>query len=731
MSSKGKVPESVARCVAALKGAKSDNDKFASLFIVTKLIKADECDNHSLKLLYDAIGFDFLNRLLRSTDVPQDCPPFIYKSVALSIVSCFCGVPEIVESQSILSIIPVLLDIVSTSDTEDMEDNLMLVSDCYTCLQAIAGLEAGRKALLSKGCMAKLTEVYVEEMFRHDEALQLLVHLSSNQGKVLWDGQEEAFKQIMNRLANEFNSETTDRKFELCKILAVFLANSPRMSVADLQKEDWPQHTLLTLESLLCSRIGTSQRDSALLLIARLLEIMGISWGLKYGPNPRQFLLLLVNLACVEVRMKLEDRTLEQAIESADILVACYSVVELFITFMTSQGFLDFDAKQREQAYCALKGAVGAILSVLHQTDQEFSHEWTVPSTDRRTQFVCASIRILGSWLSEETSSMKEEVCSVLPFIITVCSRLYEDRKLGTTSNDMPDPLRFMLPAFCHLAAEDAPRKIMLSQKLPHLLYDYLLYQWGIFSKWLAMQPTVAADWLHIETTPEEDEIAEASRPESEPAIILVCGVFMNLAVLEPELVATDPVFAQLLKFCITNLPPLQHRQDFVVLLGNVAILGLLLLRHHTWKYAQGDSAVFRYIQGTVSFLWDAHNSEESCDSLSLVISLRYKKDWPDLAELWFLGMQGLSNVMSKLDWIVEFIVDSGWPHEMMKSLSRIVAGAIDANTRTAYEDFLCCLLRAQPAKVKAVVLENRGRHTCRTHSMKQLLALLDANTPV
>lgn len=82
---------------------------------------------------------------------------------------------------------------------------------------------------------------------------------------------------------------------------------------------------------------------------------------------------------------------------------------------------------------------------------------------------------------------------------------------------------------------------------------------------------------------------------------------------------------------------------------------------------------------------------------------------------------------MTKLDWIVEFIVDSGWPQEIMKSLSRIVAGAIDANTRTAYEDFLCCLLRAKPDKLKAIILDNRGRHTCRTHSLKQLLALLDA----
>ena len=645
------IPESVKRCVATLKAAKSDNDKFASLFVVTKLIKAEECNQQCLKLLYDAIGFSFLDRLLRSTEVPQDCPPFIYKSVALSIVSCFCGVSEIVESPSILSIIPVLLDIVSMSDEEAMEDNLMLISDCYTCIQAIAGLEAGRRALIEKGCVDKLTDIYVEENFRHDEALKMLVYLASHQGRQLWIGKEAAFKQLIARLANEFTAESTEKKFELCRMMAIMLGNSPAIPVAELLKEDWPKETLLDLEKVLCSKIGTSQRDAALQLIARILELFGIKWGLQLGPNPRQFLLLLVNLACVEVRMKLEDKTLDQALDSSDILVACYSIVELFVAFMTSQSFLDFDSKQREQAYCALKGAVGAILSLLHHIDQDQGEGgWKGSVTDRRMQFVCASIRILGSWLAEETSSMKEEVCAVLPFIISICSRMYQERKAGTA--DLLDPLRFMLPAFCHLAAEDETRKIMLEHKMPDLLYDYLLYQWGIFKQWLAQQPTVASDWLHVETA-EQEAVAEAARPDSEPAIILVCGIFMNLAVLEPELVATDAVFAQLLKFCITTLPTVVHRQDFVVLLGNVAVLGLLLLRHHTWKYLNGDSAVFKYIQGCVSFLWDAHNSEESCDTLSLVISLRYKKDWPDVAELWFLGMQVSL-------WLLLFLKDIG-----------------------------------------------------------------------
>lgn len=723
MSADQKVTKSVLQCVEALKSAKTDNDKFASLFVVTKLIKANECDKHCLKALYDAIGFEFLNRLLRSEEVPEDCPPFIYKSIAMSIVSCFCSVQEIVQSPAIISIIPVLLEIVGMSDDEAMEENLMLVSDCYACLEAIAGSATGRKALLERDMLVNLADIYVEEMFRHDQALHLLTQLVSFEGKQLWTGNEDLFRKVMTRVAHEFSDDSTERKFELCRIMAVLLGNSPSSLIREYLDDDWPKKTLLTLEGMLCSRLGTAQRDNALVLTGRLLELFGIRWGLRSGPNPRQFLLLLVNLACVEVRMKLEDKTLDQAMDLADVLVGCYMIIENFITFMTTQEFLEFDSKQREQAYCALKGAVGAILSVLHQTSLDHDSRWEVALSDRKTQFICAAVRVLGSWLSEETTSMKDEVSAVLPFVIQFCKRMFEEMKNGNP--DAPDALRFVLPAFCHLTAEDKPRKIMLEQKTMQLLYDYLMYQWKIFSLWLTKQPNVASDWLHLETA-EQEMIAEKNRPESEPAVILTCGIFMNVAVLEPELVATDPVFAQILKFCISNVPILVHRQDFVVLLGNAAVLGLLVLRHLSWKHTNGDSAAFRFIQGCVSFLWDAHNSEDSADSLSLVISLRYKRDWPDLAELWFLGMQALSNVMGKLEWIVDFIVDSGWPQEMMKSLARIISGAIDANTRTAYEDFLCCLVRAQPAKVKAVIMENGGKKTCRTHSMKQLIALLD-----
>ena len=123
----------------------------------------------------------------------------------------------------------------------------------------------------------------------------------------------------------------------------------------------------------------------------------------------------------------------------------------------------------------------------------------------QKKYFVCATIRILGAWLSEETMAMREEVYEILPFILDISNDTFESQKLtklsllpGRGSTDFsdftapdscammqrqpgkqvimlfwikkpmvdvnelppqysdqvtPDTLRFLLPALCHLIA--------------------------------------------------------------------------------------------------------------------------------------------------------------------------------------------------------------------------------------------------------------------------------------
>ncbi len=148
--------------------------------------------------------------------------------------------------------------------------------------------------------------------------------------------------------------------------------------------------------------------------------------------------------------------------------------------------------------------------------------------------FVCATVRILGAWLSEETSALREDVYDILPFILTLANETFEAQKLaklqtlpgrGSTdlsnftpesavkqgkystyfltttcglisqqilgSQETPDTLRFLLPALCHLVAEDKPRTIVMEMKLHETLYTYLSFHWSIFDSfkhWLKEQ---------------------------------------------------------------------------------------------------------------------------------------------------------------------------------------------------------------------------------------------------
>lgn len=105
----GEISDGVKKCIAILKNATTDTERFAALFMVTKLAKGKDCKTAAKKAIFEAIGFEFLKRLLLTTDVPVDCPPSIYKSVALSILTCFCDEAKVATHPAMLANIPLTI----------------------------------------------------------------------------------------------------------------------------------------------------------------------------------------------------------------------------------------------------------------------------------------------------------------------------------------------------------------------------------------------------------------------------------------------------------------------------------------------------------------------------------------------------------------------------------------------------------------------------------------------
>lgn len=713
------VSEPVKKCCAILKNASNDTEKFAALFMVTKLIKAKDCKTAAKTMIFESIGFQFLKRLLLTTDVPVDCPPSIYKSVALSVLTCFCNEKELATHPEMLANIPVFLDIVQQADDDD--DNLIIVGEAYGCLKAIAEYEPGQEALINAGAVTKMSEIYASQSFQTDEALNILVVLANKYGAKVWDAQNpKAFHSIVTKIALDFETDHDERKFELCSILSSLLFNCHSKLVAETaSNEIWPQSIYKGLTDILTSKIGKAQRNPAVILAAAMMELLGVEWALSDEENPKKFFLLLIQLAAIEVRMQLEGKSLQQAFANGELVTACYIILEISLTYIALDQ-LELDQKEKQTLYTGLKGAFSAVLSLLTKVSND-KNSTQLPENHK--SFVCATIRVLASWLAQETSAMRPQIYQILPFVLNLANETFYTAKTNRTEKNNQktvDVLRILLPALCHLTVEDEARKLLLKNDQHKVLLDLLEHHWSIVH--YKRPPVPRSERLKVLSQPPQElspELLEEMK-DSRTAMVSTCNIFMNITVLEAKLVEDSPVFNGLMKFVFESLPELKNAPENLVLHGNLAVLGLLLLKQQSKKIKQNDFSICRYIQATIRFLWDAYIVEESNDPTALVVSIAYKEYWFELMELWFLGMQTMAGVLALVPWISDFAIESGWAEGIVQTLRKVKVGTLPANVKSAYEDFMCRLVDANPGVVP-VLKKADALKMCRNHRFMEL----------
>lgn len=717
------ISEPVKKCIELLKTSKNDSQKFAALFMVTKLVKAKDCTPTAKLALFEAIGFKFLKKLLKSENVPDDCPPAVYKSVALSILTCFCQCEELATHHDMLENIPVFMEIVETADDEDYDDNLIIVSEAYSCLQNIANHEPGQKALLAVGAIGKMSQIYSQQSFQTDEALNLLVTLANKFGPAAWTSDPKPFNALVQRIALDMETDHTERKFELCTILASLIFSCRRDVIAPSlpNEEIWPESCYKGLTDILKSKIGKNQRDPALKLAAQVIELIGIEWTLSDAEDPKKFYLLLLQLAAIEVRMQMDERSFKQAVANADLITACFIILELSVNYMATDQ-LDLEQKEKQQIYTALKGAFNAVLSVLTKLDKDKAKD---SLAGKEKAFAIAMVRVLCSWLAQEATAMRPGIYTILPFVLQLANAsFYECRTHHVEKRDGERPgdiLRVMMPALCHLAVEDKSRAIMFAKKQDEVLFESLEFYFSIAH--YKRPPIPRAERLARMNDPDPVLTAEQLEDmrDARAAIVSLCNIFMNLTVLEVKVVENSELFDRLLTFIFESLPILKEIPENLVMHGHLAILGLLLLKQQAKKVKKNDFTICRYVQATIRFLWDAYIVDESNDPTALVVAMAYKENWNEIAELWFLGMQTMSAILALIPWISEFALESGWAEGIVETLKKVKIGTLPPNVKSAFEDFLCSLVAANEAAVVPVLKKADALRVCRNHRLMEL----------
>lgn len=334
---------------------------------VTKAVKAGDIDAKTRRRIFDAVGFTFPNRLLTTKEAPDGCPDHVLRALGVALLACFCSDPELAAHPQVLNKIPILSTFLTTRGDPDDAARRSMIDDTYQCLTAMAGTPRGPRHLIAGGTVSALCQAYLGHGYGFDQALALLVGLLAAAETQCWKEAEPDLLAVLRGLSEDFQKAEDASKFELCQLLPIFLPPTtvPSECLRDLQAG---------LARILGSKLSSWQRNPALKLAARLAHACGSDW-IPAGSSGSKFLALLVNLACVEVRLALEETGTEV---KEDVVTACYALMELGIQECTRCEQSLLKEPQKVQLVSIMKEAIGAVIHYLQQVRVQWPTEESV-----------------------------------------------------------------------------------------------------------------------------------------------------------------------------------------------------------------------------------------------------------------------------------------------------------------------------------------------------------------
>lgn len=318
---------------------------------------ANQLDKSTLKRIFEAVGLNLPARLLvtavRGTDT-SSLPPHELLSLGTALLAALSTDPDMASHPQLLATIPILLGILadgpasqhqqhhaedaeprckkqpsgsvspdnSHADAEGCKDSKKerdddseasqeqgcnrdeaMAADCYQVLTAVCMLPKGPEQLLSRGAIPALCQaVEQNQPCSQDKGLALLSCLLSSRIKdKLWSKHSAELLSVFVRLSKDFCQASDEARLDMCAQLVHFLPPF----LAKAESEELRRVVVCVwaaLRPMLQSKMTPRQMGPVLVLSACLLDLFG--WELV---GPPKFCCLLVNRACVEVRMGLEE----------------------------------------------------------------------------------------------------------------------------------------------------------------------------------------------------------------------------------------------------------------------------------------------------------------------------------------------------------------------------------------------------------------------------------------
>ncbi|RIA82124.1 Neurochondrin-domain-containing protein [Glomus cerebriforme] len=513
MASQTEFQNEITRCLDLLSPESSDDEKFVALMLLPRLLQHDQ---ETVKLVFEAMDFRFLERLMRTSNLSDsELPDNTLKTIAVHIISCFCTVDELLSKRQIHDRIPTLSTLLSPEENEELtKDILKIFIRLSSANQAV-------KYLIDKNVILRIISCITTTM--NDEirylALQVVFHLTNVLITLTSTGQasdtislQEYTYTILNNLSLTFRTNQEKFKFELLDFFVkmfsymtdqfaqIVLLNSDKIKL-----DEWTQNIRFGLKEILSSKLDSEHRDKALTLVMLLLHHVGVIWlfvpttgdlSLKNISKSSEekvndefkFAVLVVQLACVEIRLILDDLVEQHEKQEFQpdkrheiMLSTCYTILEKSIEYLSQiENLLEsqFQETSTELAgvnldpelLLRLKGTMTETFRLIIEYLMDMKETTSIEKVIKNESML-ASIRIISAWFAEE-SSLEKEITQLIPFLIEICQYCLK----GNTEIDL---IRIMTPAFLNLTSLDQPREAFITHGGPQVMIDFLVKFWA------------------------------------------------------------------------------------------------------------------------------------------------------------------------------------------------------------------------------------------------------------
>lgn len=474
MSQQEQSSSSLEACLNLLKGER-DEQRLAGLLLVTKFCKGD--DNASILRVYEALGSQFLDRLLRTgmKNRPSGCESDnrdAYLRLAVAVLATLCRVPDIASSKEMVSRIPVILEVMSRESVSPV------LEDCYEFLYLTSSAnEDGVKTLFQyQGIrvLASQISTFSDDSHLMELSTKLIqLVLSKVSLEVILNTCLVEMPTIVVALMRQFAMLHSALKFDALHLLSTIFSSDYsgplKGALGQLPTKDWLDYLFIGIVAILQNRVAPAEKLHALVLAEFAISITSERWLLSPVKLPElqeqvpadRCLLLVLESSRVEIAVLLNDiaylkyeasnntsPTIESIFLKSRHLAVAFALVEKIIKLVSVISEEGGNLIEDNTFMKVINGLNETINLVLEYLQDARDHG------QKKGDDLLASVRVVGSYLAETPIAWKDKVTELLPYMLSV------------EGEDEPSPFSsvcFLMPLLCQITMNSEGCKHLVS----------------------------------------------------------------------------------------------------------------------------------------------------------------------------------------------------------------------------------------------------------------------------